>query len=381
MDVAKPCRTANRLIPTVKIAQVAPLHESVPPAYYGGTERVVSYLTEELVQQGHEVTLFASGDSQTTAELVPVCERALRLDTRCADPLAHHMLLLDLVFADAHRFDIVHFHIDYLHFPSSRLLGLPQITTLHGRLDLPDLVPLYRAFADMPVVSISSAQRAPLPWLDWRGTVHHGLPLGLLRPWRGRGGYLAFLGRISPEKGVDEAIEIARRTGMELRIAAKVDRVDQRYFDTVIRQRLETPGVTFVGEIDEPRKQAFLGDAAALLVPIDWPEPFGLVMIEALACGTPVVAFARGSVPEVVDDGRTGFVCDGTEEAVLALRHLPSIDRRQCRAAFDARFQATRMAADYVRIYQDLLQDAPRHGRRDHPGRRPVLHPRRIATG
>jgi len=339
----------------MRIAQVAPLYESVPPKLYGGTERVVSYLTEELVRQGHHVTLFASGDSRTSARLVAPCRRALRLDPGCHDPVAQHMLLLERVFRDARQFDLIHFHSGYLHFPLARRTPVPAVTTLHGRLDIPDLVPLYHEFADQPVVSISSAQREPLPRARWAGTVHHGLPEHLYRAREQRGRYLAVLGRMSPEKGVPTAIEIAGRVGMELRIAAKVDSVDQEYFEQVVRPLLRRPGVEFVGEIGESEKEQFLGDAYALLFPVEWPEPFGLVMIEAMACGTPVIGFRRGSVPEVMEDGVTGFVVDGVEQAVEAVGRVSALSRRRCRMAFERRFTVSRMAEDYVAVYQRLV--------------------------
>jgi glycosyltransferase involved in cell wall biosynthesis len=349
----------------VKIAQVAPLYEAVPPKYYGGTERVVSYLTEELVRQGHDVTLFASGDSVTGAKLVPVSPRALRLDEGCVDKLAHHFLLLEKVFAAAHRFDVVHFHIDYLHFPLSRRLGITQVSTLHGRLDLPDLPCLYDEFRDMPVVSISDAQRAPLPQANWQATVHHGLPHDLYRCRERAGDYLAFLGRISPEKRVDRAVEIARRAGLKLRIAAKVDAADRDYFRQTVEPLFRDPLVEFVGEIGEAQKGEFLGNARALVFPIDWPEPFGLVMIESMACGTPVVAWRCGSVPEVIDDGLTGFVVDNLDDAVKAVRAADGLDRRRCRETFDRRFSVARMAHDYVAVYRRLIKAA-------RPARRPT---------
>jgi len=342
--------------PRVRIAQVAPLYEAVPPKYYGGTERVVSYLTEELVRQGHEVTLFASGDSITAAELVSVCPQALRLDPKCVDRLALHFVMLEKVFQSADRFDVIHFHIDYLHYPLSRRAAIPQVTTLHGRLDQPELGCLYDEFADMPVVSISAAQRRPLPQANWMATVHHGLPAQLLRCREKPGDYLAFLGRISPEKRVDRAIEIARRSGRRLRIAAKVDDADRDYFHSTIEPLLGDPLIEFVGEIGEKDKGEFLGNAQAVLFPIDWPEPFGLVMIEAMACGTPVIAWPRGSVSEVIEDGVTGYIVETIDEAVRAVARSGDFDRRHCRRVFEERFTATRMADDYLAVYRRLIR-------------------------
>jgi glycosyltransferase involved in cell wall biosynthesis len=341
----------------MRIAQVSPLFESVPPKYYGGTERVVSYLTEELVRRGHDVTLFASGDSVTRARLVAPCRRSLRLDRGCVDQLAHHILMLEEVARRAAEFDVIHFHVDYLHFPLSRRMTTPHVTTLHGRLDIPDLQPLYRVFRDMPVVSISLAQREPLPMARWVANVYHGLPPDLYTFREGPGRYLAFLGRISPEKRVDRAIRIARRLGMPLRIAAKVDAVDKEYFEEVIRPLLAEPGIEYLGEIGEGEKDDLLGHALALLFPIDWPEPFGLVMIEAMACGTPVVAYRRGSVPEVLVDGVTGFAVDGFEDAVAAVERASTLDRRRIREVFDARFTVQRMASEYVAVYERLLSE------------------------
>jgi glycosyltransferase involved in cell wall biosynthesis len=344
----------------VKIAQVAPLYESVPPKYYGGTEQVVSYLTEQLVRQGHEVTLFASGDSVTKARLVAPCRRALRLDKHCLDQLAYHVLMLELVLKEAASFDIIHFHIDHLHFPLSRRQSIPHLTTLHGRLDIPDLVPLYEEFSEIPVVSISNAQREPLPWLNWLGTVYHGLPEDLYRFRESPGKYLAFLGRISPEKRVDRAIEIAKRIGMQIRVAAKVDAIDREYFEDVVAPLLKDPLVEYVGEIGDGEKDEFLGNAYALLFPIDWPEPFGLVMIETMACGTPVIAYRSGSVPEVIDDGVTGFIVEGLEDAVKAAERISTLSRKRCRELFEQRFVASRMAEDYVAIYQRLIDPKPK---------------------
>ena len=339
----------------MRIAQIAPLIESVPPRLYGGTERIVSYLAEELVRQGHEVTLYASGDSLTSAELVPCTEQALRLDPRVKDPLPYYMVMLDEVRRRAPDFDALHFHIDYLHFPLFRDLAALTLTTQHGRLDLPDLSVAYRVFSEFPLVSISDDQRRPCPDWNWQRTVHHGLPPDLcaFSP-QARGGYLAFLGRICPEKRPDHAIEIARRVGMPLKIAAKVDATDQAYFDRVVAPLLDDPLVEFVGEIGEDAKPAFLGGARALLFPVDWPEPFGLVMIEAMACGTPVVARPCGSVPEVVVHGRTGFLASSLVELAEAVKRLDEIDRAECRRHVERRFSVGRMAEDYERIYRQL---------------------------
>jgi glycosyltransferase involved in cell wall biosynthesis len=344
----------------MRIAQVAPLFESVPPKYYGGTERVVSYLTEELVRQGHDVTLFASGDSITQAKLVATSRRSLRLDKHCVDQLAHQVLMLERVVQSAASFDVMHFHVDYLHFPYSRRHSTPNLTTLHGRLDIQDLVPVYREFREMPVVSISAAQREPLPHACWLGTVHHGLPQDLYRFRAERGDYLAFVGRVAPEKRVDRAIEIAKRVGLPLRIAAKVDAVDREYFENVIEPLLRDPLVEYVGEIGDGEKQEFLGNARVLLFPIDWPEPFGLVMIEAMACGTPVIAFRGGSVPEVLDDGVTGFIVDDLDDAVAAAARIGKLSRRRCREIFEQRFTSERMARDYVELYATLLETSQR---------------------
>jgi glycosyltransferase involved in cell wall biosynthesis len=341
----------------MKIAQIAPLAEAVPPRLYGGTERIVSYLTEELVRQGHQVTVFASGDSRTCAELVACAPKALRLDPAVRDPLPHVLMMLDEVRRRAHEFDVLHFHMDLFHFPTFTDIAGQTVTTLHGRLDLPDLQAFYRRFWDFPLVSISDDQRGPLPGAHWAGTVYHGLPLELHRfaPTTDQG-YLAFLGRISPEKRPDRAIEIARRAGLPLRIAAKVDNADRVYFQQQIEPLLADPLVEFVGEIGDADKSEFLGNARALLFPIDWPEPFGLVVIESMACGTPVIAFARGSVPEIVEDGVTGFVVHNIEEAVRAVSRLPELDRLEVRRRFEQRFSAARMASDYLEIYRQLAR-------------------------
>ncbi len=341
----------------MRIAQIAPLIESVPPKLYGGTERVVAYLTEALIDLGHDVTLFASGDSRTRARLISTVPRALRLNP-VAIPQLYTLTMIERVRQLEPEFDILHFHeVDFLHFPVFRSQRNRTVTTFHGRLDLPDLHLLAQTFPDMPVVSISHAQRTPLPGLGWIGTVYHGLPRDLLALSTEPKGYLAFLGRISPEKGPDTAIRIARRAGLPLRIAAKVDRVDQPYFDEIIRPLLKEPGIEFIGEIGEAEKAEFLGGAVALLFPIDWPEPFGLVMIEAMACGTPVVAFRRGSVPEILEDGVTGFLVENDKDAVDCLDRISMLDRRVIRREFERRFTAERMARDYVRLYRQQLQE------------------------
>jgi glycosyltransferase involved in cell wall biosynthesis len=358
----------------MKIAQIAPLMESVPPRLYGGTERIVSYLTEELVALGHDVTLFASGDSITAANLVPCVPQALRLNLTVRDTIPYYMLMLDRVRQRAGEFDLLHFHIDQFHFPLFRSIACRTVTTLHGRQDLPDLPPLYLGFDDMPLVSISNAQRRPVPNANFSATVYHGLPAGLHRPIaEPRGGYVAFLGRISPEKRPDRAIAIARSLGIPLKIAAKVDRVDDVYFRTHIEPLLNEPGVEFIGEINEHQKTQFLGEAQALLFPVDWPEPFGLSMIEAMACGTPVLAFRCGSVPEIIEDGLTGAIVDTMEQALVALPQVMALDRKKVRKRFEQRFSATRMAKDYVEVYRSLLESSTSTGgeERDTPHRLP----------
>ncbi len=342
----------------MKIAQISPLIESVPPRLYGGTERIVSYLTEELVRQGHDVTLFASGESVTSARLEPCCPQALRLAPNVKDPIPYYMAMLDKVCGMADKFDILHFHIDQFHFPIFNRTGHATLTTLHGRQDMPDMKYLYDAFPSMPLVSISQSQRTPIPNANFAGTVLHGLPPGTMRSHdpQSKRGYLAFLGRISPEKRVDRAIEIARSVGMPIKIAAKVDKADAAYYAEV-EAMMKAPGVEFVGEINEVAKGKFLGEAAALLFPIDWPEPFGLVMIEAMACGTPVLAFRNGSVPEVVEDGVTGAIVSSVEEGIAALPKVLALDRAAVRRRFDERFTVERMARDYVRIYRTLVAE------------------------
>lgn len=345
----------------MRIALVAPLIERVPPAAYGGTERVVSYLAEALVALGHEVTLFASGDSRTAARLVPVTPTALRAGSAPAEWLLPHLVLVDRVFAQAAAFDVLHWHIDALHYALARRSATPSVTTLHGRLDLPGLAPLHRHFHDHPVVSISEAQRRPLPQAHWVATVAHGLPRDLYRFQALPDDCFAFIGRISPEKRLDRAIDIALACGTPLVIAAKVDAADRAYFEREIAPRLDHPLLHFVGEVDDEAKNTLLGRARALLFPIDWPEPFGLVMIEALACGTPVIAWRCGSVPEVLHDGVTGFVVDDLDQAIAAARRVGTLDRRRCRAEFEVRFTVDRMAAQYVELYRALVD--PLHRR------------------
>jgi glycosyltransferase involved in cell wall biosynthesis len=346
----------NRL----RIAQVAPLVESVPPKHYGGTERIVAYLSEELVRLGHKVTLFASGDSVTSAELVPVCRRSFRQNKRATDYLSVEVLLMDHVMQRAGEFDVIHFHTGCLHYLISRHLTVPHVTTLHGRLDTPELFRLYERFRSMPMISISNAQRAPWPCANWQATIYHGLSQDLFRFYPEPGGYLAFLGRVSPEKRVDRAIEIAKQVGMQLKIAAKVDRADRRYFKREIEPLLSDPHIEWLGEVNDNDKNEFLGNAYALLFPIDWPEPFGLVMIEAMACGTPIIAYDRGSVPEVMENGVTGFVVKEIEQAVEAVGRVRDLSRARCREVFEKRFTASRMASDYVNAFMRLADSRMR---------------------
>ncbi len=346
----------------MRIAQIAPLMEAVPPKLYGGTERVVSWLTEALVELGHDVTLFASGDSTTAAKLEAVWPRALRLDGNVRDPVALHALMIELVARRASEFDLLHFHLDYHPFPVFSRQQTPFVTTLHGRLDLPELQPVFEAFPNAPLVSISNAQRLPLPNANWIATVPHGLPCELLRPAAVTQTYLAFLGRVSPEKGLDRAIQIAAKCGLPLKIAAKVDNNDAEYFRSVIHPLLDNGGVEFIGEIGDAQKAKFLSGALGLLVPIDWPEPFGLVMIEAMACGTPVLAFRRGSVPEIVEDRLTGTIVETVEEAIAALPLMIALDREKVRQRFEQRFSAMRMANDYIDVYRSLLDPSRSRG-------------------
>ena len=341
----------------MKIAQVAPLYERVPPQMYGGTERVVSYLTEELVSQGHDVTLFASGDSVTNARLLSPCKEALRLSSTCVDQYVHHVLMMEMVQKMKNNFDIIHYHIDYMHFPLSRNSNTPHVTTLHGRLDIPDLVPLYKEFNEIPLISISYHQRKPIGKVNWTANVYHGLPYDLLEFNPTGGEYLAWVGRISPEKRVDRAIEIAIKCNMPLKIAAKVDKVDYQYYINEIKPKLNHPLIEFIGEIGDDKKSDFIGKAKALLFPIDWPEPFGLVMIEAMACGTPVVAFKNGSVPEIIEEGVTGFIVNSVDEAVEVVNtKIHHINRKVCRLVFEEKFSAERMANDYIETYKSLIK-------------------------
>src|SRR6478609_3681374 len=347
----------------MRIAQVAPLTEAVPPKLYGGTERVVHWLTEELVAQGHDVTLFASGDSQTTAKLDAGWPKALRLDGSVRDPNALHMEMLERVRqkCDDDEFDILHFHLDYYPFSLFSRQPTPFVTTLHGRLDLPEHQPTFTTFSNAPVISISDAQRRPVPQANFIKTIYHGLPEKLLTPQNVKPSYLAVLGRIAPEKGVDRAIKIAIRAGIPLKIAAKVDRADEEYYDAIIKPLIDHPLVDYIGEIGDHEKSDFLSGALGLLVPIDWPEPFGLVMIEAMACGTPVIAYNRGSVPEIIDDGKTGFIVEDEISAVADVGRLEELDRGAIRKHFEARFTARRMALDYLNTYQGMIDAvAPR---------------------
>ncbi|MFO1247573.1 MAG: glycosyltransferase family 4 protein [Alphaproteobacteria bacterium] len=338
----------------MKIAQIAPLVESVPPTLYGGTERVVSWLTEELVAEGHDVTLFASGDSRTSAKLEAIVPRALRLDG-IHNSTPYNIIALDRLAARQHEFDVMHFHIDFFHYPLFRNMAHRTVTTLHGRQDLPELPAIYRAFPHMPLVSISNHQRKPVPPVNWQGTVYHGLPEGMLKEGAGTGGYLAFLGRICADKGILPAIEIARRAGWKLKVAAKVDPADQKYYDEQVKPVLDrSPHVEFIGEINDSQKQDFLGNAAALIFPISWPEPFGLVMIESMGVGTPVIAFNCGSVPEIMEDGLTGYVVEDIDGAVAALAKLDKLYRPSIRSRFEERFSARAMAREYVKIYESL---------------------------
>ena len=341
----------------LRVAQIAPLHESVPPKLYGGTERVVAYIAEELARRGHDVTLFASGDSTAKVPLRAGFPEALRLKGLDYMGAAYHLRMLSEIYDHAERFDVIHSHVDFLAFPFSRLVSVPTVSTMHGRLDLDAFVPLYRSYTDLPLVSISNEQRRPIPFVNWVGTVYHGLPRNLLRFNPGPGSYLAFLGRISPEKRPDLAIEVARRAGVPLKIAAKVDRVDRDYFDAVVKPLLATPGVEFLGEINDSEKEDFLGGALALLFTVDWPEPFGLAMIEAMACGTPVIARPCGSVPEVLRPGVTGLIASGIDDLVRAAAQIGKLSRQDCREVFEQRFTSEVMAANYERVYYRLIDE------------------------
>jgi glycosyltransferase involved in cell wall biosynthesis len=357
----------------MRIAQIAPLTEAIPPELYGGTERVIYWLTEELVALGHDITLFASGDSQTSATLVPVWPKALRLDGAVRDACALHMMMLEHVRRRAADFDFLHFHLDYYPFSLFSRQSTPFVTTLHGRLDLPEHQPVFTTFSSIPVVSISDAQRRPLPQAGWVRTIHHGMPERLLTPQPVKPTYLAFIGRISPEKATDRAIRIAQRCGLPLRIAAKIDNVDREYFEQRIRPLLASPDVEYIGEIDDGEKSTFFSGAIALLAPIDWPEPFGLVTIEAMACGTPVIAFNRGAVPEIVEHGLTGFVVEDETSAVAAVNRVGQLSRKKIRSRFEDRFTARRMAEEYVAVYRGLIEAAE-------PRPRLVARPRRLAA-
>lgn len=340
----------------MRIAQVSPLYESVPPRFYGGTERVVHYLTEELIRQGHDVTLFASGDSVTQGKLIPCSPRALRLDRSCTDPLSYHINMIDRVASLQDEFDLVHFHTEYIHFPIARQMNIPTLTTIHNRLDTPDHQSLYRNFSDLPLVSISNNHRKPVAFANFMGTIYHGLPLELL-PFNKnpKKDYVAFLGRFSPTKGPIEAIDIAIRAGKKIKIAAKIDEYSPGYFEKVVEPRLNHPQVEYIGEIGEGQKAEFLGNAEALLFPINWPEPFGMVLIEALSCGTPVIAFNHGSVPEIIEHGKTGYIARDVGDAVNALLNVDQFSRLVCRRSFEKRFSVERMTNDYLTIYRDLM--------------------------
>jgi glycosyltransferase involved in cell wall biosynthesis len=343
------------------IAQIAPLSEAVPPKFYGGTERVIHWLTEELVALGHDVTLFASGDSVTSAKLEAVWPRALRLDGSVRDPNALHMAMLERVLQQANEFDFLHFHLDYYPFSLFCRQPVPFVTTLHGRLDLPEHQPVFDTFSSTPVISISDSQRRPISAANWVRTIYHGLPRELLMPVPATPGYFAFLGRIAPEKGIDRAISIARKCGVPLRIAAKVDKMDREYFSEKIRPQIDGSNIEYIGEITDNEKSEFLSGAIALLDPIDWPEPFGIVMIEAMACGTPVIAFNRGSIPEVVDEGLTGFIVEDEEGAIGAFNRLPQLSRERIRNRFEQRFTARRMALEYLTAYRGLMDRDVHH--------------------
>jgi glycosyltransferase involved in cell wall biosynthesis len=337
----------------MKIAQIAPLYEAVPPKLYGGTERVVHYLTEELVHLGHDIILFASGDSKTSAELNAIVPKSLRLN-KCEDSLAPHILQIEEVIDRAKEFDVIHFHTDYLNFPFTNKLEVPHVTTLHGKLSIAELKPLYERFRHQPVISISHSQRKPLPRANWVGNVHHGLPCNLFKPGKGEGGYLAYLGRVSPEKGLESAISIATAAGLPLKVAAKIDKADEEYYEEHIRELFEHQLVEYIGEINERQKQKFLGNAMALLFPINWEEPFGMVLIEAMACATPVIAFNKGSVPEIIENGQNGFIVSTRKKAIKALDQLHKLDRKTVRHLFEEKFSSVRMANDYVKIYEKL---------------------------
>ncbi|MDZ4675965.1 MAG: glycosyltransferase family 4 protein [Oligoflexia bacterium] len=345
-----------QILIAMRIAQVSPLFESVPPKLYGGTERVVSYLTEELIRLGHDVTLFASGDSLTAARLVSPCAKAIRQLGKNDCSLIPQLVMLEQLKREKSEYDIAHFHLDYLHYSLLREHDIPSVTTMHSRLDIAQLIPLYQEFSEIPVVSISDAQRIPLPWLNWKGTVHHGLPTDLYSLYTKPQRYAAFLGRISPEKRPDRAIEITRRAGIKLKIAAKVGYPDEDYWENFIKPLIaKSPHVEFIGEINETEKNEFLGNATVMIAPIDWPEPFGLVIIEAMACGTPVLAYRCGSTPELIKNGVNGYIVDNMSSAEKCMNKINEIDRTKCRLYFEEHFAVEKMAREYVRVYENIL--------------------------
>jgi glycosyltransferase involved in cell wall biosynthesis len=341
----------------MRIAQISPLYESVPPSLYGGTERVVHYITEELISGGHEVTLFASGDSICSGKLISPTSKATRLDKNCADQMVSHFTMMEMVEKESKNFDIIHSHIDYLHFPLIRRSKAVYVTTIHGRLDLPELQPLYSEYNDIPLISISDSQRKPVPQANWLGTVYHGLPPNLYKFNSNGGNYLSFVGRVSPEKRIDRAIEIAIKSGIPIKIAAKVDNADMEYYEAKIKNLLKHPLVEFLGEVGDSEKGELLGNSLGMIYPIDWPEPFGLAMIESMACGTPVIAYNNGSVSEVIDEGETGFIVNSIGKAIKCVENLTTIDRNNCRRTFEKRFSASRMVADYLSIYKQLVKN------------------------
>jgi glycosyltransferase involved in cell wall biosynthesis len=339
----------------MKIAQISPLHESVPPKMYGGTERIVSYLTEELVERGHQVTLFASADSITKAELISPGCKALRLIKNCVDPLSYHFLMLEMIQKEMQRFDIIHYHLDYIHYSYSRKNKTPHVTTLHGRLDIPELIPLFNEFKEMPVISISNSQKQPFSEINWKATIHHGLPENKYTFNSKPEDYFAFIGRFAPEKRPEIAIELCQKTNTKLKLAAKVDRADEEYYKAIVEPLLKQPNVNYIGEINDGEKNNFLGNAIALIFPINWPEPFGLVMIEAMACGTPVIAWNHGSVSEVIEHGVNGFIVNTMDEAIEAIKNIHKIDRKKVRENFEKRFTVKKMTDEYLNAYKEII--------------------------